>query len=81
MFRHRIRLSVVGVAAYTALSLSGAPVTPEAALERIEAGDDKTFDVYNLQGMPVRRGVMADNATQGLPPGIYIVDGKKISVK
>ena len=31
--------------------------------------------------MPVRRGVMADEATQGLPPGIYIVDGKKISVK
>ena len=41
----------------------------------------RTVDVYNLQGMLVRRGVMADEATQGLPAGIYIVDGKKISVK
>lgn len=33
--------------------------------------------VYNLQGVCVR----ADNCLQGLPAGIYIVDGRKVTVK
>lgn len=38
-------------------------------------------DVYNLQGMMVRRGVAPENATSGLRQGIYIVNGKKVWVK
>ena len=52
-----------------------------SALGIIEAEGDGPVDVYNLQGMPVRKGVMTDEATQGLPAGIYIVNGKKILVK
>lgn len=42
---------------------------------------DAIVTVYNLQGMPVRRNVVASEATAGLPAGIYIVGGKKVMVK
>jgi len=45
-----------------------------------QAQPDKV-DVYNLQGMMVRRGVAPENATSGLRQGIYIVNGKKVWVK
>ncbi|MDE5989925.1 MAG: hypothetical protein K2H17_11085 [Duncaniella sp.] len=35
-------------------------------------------NVYNLQGMTVKRGVSEENALEGLPKGIYIIKGKKI---
>ncbi len=38
-------------------------------------------DVYSMQGIQVRRGVARDNALQGLPAGIYIVDGRRVLVK
>ena len=37
--------------------------------------NDQNFDVYNLQGHKVRHHV---NSLNGLPKGIYIVNGKKI---
>lgn len=40
--------------------------------------DAKTFNVYNLQGVMVRQNV---NTLDGLQKGIYIVNGKKVSVK
>lgn len=40
--------------------------------------DAETFDVYNLQGVMVRQNV---NTLNGLQKGIYIVNGKKVSVK
>lgn len=46
--------------------------------------DDETetlVDVYTLQGVRVRNGVQLDKATQGLPQGIYIINGKKVLVK
>lgn len=43
-------------------------------------GNDMTrpVDVYNLQGVKVREGVSAAKALEGLPKGIYIVEGRKI---
>ena len=38
-------------------------------------------DVYNLQGVRVRKGVKHSEATQGLPQGIYIINGEKVLVK
>lgn len=38
-------------------------------------------DVYNLQGVLLRRGVDRAAATTGLPRGIYIVGGRKALVK
>src|SRR5574344_784052 len=40
----------------------------------------ETTDVYTPQGIKVRRNVLKSNATDGLPKGIYIVNGKKISI-
>lgn len=44
-------------------------------------GTDRPANVYNLQGQVVRRNVTAQDATQGLPAGIYIHGGKKVVVK
>ncbi len=38
----------------------------------------KTFNIYNMQGVLVRQNA---NSLNGLPKGIYIVNGKKIMVK
>ena len=38
-------------------------------------------NVYNLQGIAVRRSVSAESALEGIAPGIYIVNGKKVLVK
>lgn len=42
---------------------------------------DATVNVYNLQGIAVRRNVSAKSATEALPAGIYIIAGKKVIVK
>lgn len=44
-------------------------------------GTDRPANVYNMQGQVVRRNVTAQDATQGLPAGIYIHGGKKVVVK
>lgn len=41
----------------------------------------KVVDVYNMQGVRVRKGVQRIEATQGLPQGIYIIGGEKVLVK
>lgn len=38
-------------------------------------------NVYNMNGQLMRQGVERDQATQGLPQGVYIVGGKKVIVK
>ena len=53
----------------------------EASLD-LSASDSAAapFDIYNLQGVAVRRGVVsADEA--GLAPGIYVAKGKKIVIR
>ncbi len=42
---------------------------------------ERKVDVYTLQGTTVRRGVEAATATDGLMPGLYIIDGHKVIVK
>ena len=37
--------------------------------------------VYNLSGQLVRSGVSRGNALEGLAPGLYIVDGRKVLVR
>ena len=48
------------------------------AINGVVVSDGAPFDVYNMQGRKVR-----DNVTsfEGLPSGIYIVNGKKVMVK
>ena len=47
----------------------------------INDGAEAAIDVYNLQGVRVRKGVKRNEATQDLPQGIYIINGEKILVK
>lgn len=44
-------------------------------------GDAATCNVYGISGTLVRKATAADAATKGLPGGIYIVNGKKVTVK
>lgn len=53
----------------------------EAGIEDVMATEALTVDVYNMQGVCLRKGVERDGATAGLPTGIYIVGGKKVIVK
>ena len=38
-------------------------------------------DVYDVRGICVKRGVSIENMRDGLAPGVYVVNGKKIMVK
>lgn len=43
--------------------------------------DGEGVDVYDMRGVLVRQGVKAAEATQGLPTGVYVINGKKVLVK
>ncbi len=63
----------------TAVALTGKKTSTSAAA--LETAEDTLVDVYNLQGMAVRRGVTASEAVAGLPAGIYIAGGRKFVVR
>ena len=48
------------------------------AIEGIEAEQQHSANIYNLNGQLVRQGA---TSTEGLPSGLYIVGGKKVVVK
>lgn len=52
-----------------------------SGINDVELDANAPVDVYNMQGIAVRKGVAAAEATIGLPAGIYIVAGKKVLVK
>lgn len=47
----------------------------------IDNSDNGPVDVYSVNGQLLRQSVDRNNATQGLPAGVYIVGGKKVLVK
>lgn len=48
------------------------------AIDGIEAAQQSSANIYNLNGQLVRQGA---TSTEGLPSGLYIVGGKKVVVK
>lgn len=48
------------------------------AIDGIEAAQQHSGNIYNLNGQLVRQGA---TSTEGLPSGLYIVGGKKVVVK
>ena len=68
-----------------ALSISSAVVVERANLSSVNTVVNDaialTTDVYNLQGVCVRSNVLVENATENLPAGLYIINGKKVAVK
>lgn len=65
----------------TSIVLRGGDDTSTDTPEIDMADGAATVDVYNLQGMAVRRNVNAADALVGMPQGIYIVNGRKLIVK
>lgn len=53
----------------------------DTAVGSIASDTALTVDVFNLQGVAVRRNVPVIEATLGLPAGIYMVNNKKILIK
>ena len=51
-----------------------------SSIEYLKVSDNGKVDVYTLGGILVRRQVEAASATNDLPQGIYIVNGKKVMV-
>lgn len=45
------------------------------------AGKGEKADVYTIDGVLVRKGVNAQEATKGLRKGVYIISGRKVLVK
>ena len=39
------------------------------------------INVYDMKGVLLRQGVNPAQATQGLPTGVYVINGKKVLVK
>lgn len=51
------------------------------AVDEIIASDNNRTDVYNLQGVKVRTAECHEAAVDGLPAGIYIVNGQKVYIR
>lgn len=52
-----------------------------SVVEGIDADEAQIVDVYSIQGVRLKAGVAAAEATEGLPAGLYIVGGKKVIVR
>lgn len=52
-----------------------------AGVEGTEVDAESIVNVYNMQGMVVRRAVKYGEALRDLPAGLYIVAGKKVIVR
>ena len=51
------------------------------AVETFGVDDNAMVDVYNLQGIRIRASVTRAEATAGLPAGVYVIDGRKVTVR
>lgn len=68
------------VAEYGKLSIVTDPtIEPTGVTEVI--GSHAQVDVYNAQGVLIKRQVDMSSATEGLPSGIYIIGNKKVVVE
>ena len=47
----------------------------------VQAADESIVNVYSVDGRMIRQKVRVENATEGLPKGIYIVGKQKMVVK
>lgn len=52
-----------------------------SVVEGISNDEAQIVDVYSIQGVRLKSGVAAAEATEGLPAGLYIVGGKKVIVR
>lgn len=55
--------------------------SPMSTIVGVQQAQQQAVDVYSLSGMLVRQQVASQDATTGLPAGLYIVGKKKVAVK
>lgn len=80
--KQTIRLKDVNPYAPSGLRISSVYLGDQAGVESITVDSENIpVDVYNMQGIAIRRGVAPQYALTGLAPGLYIVAGKKTLVK
>lgn len=79
-FRTMIKVSGEQTLSTLALSFDG-EVTGIGSIVDGELQLNGTVDVYDLNGRLVRQGAKAANSLQGLPTGVYVVNGQKVMVK
>lgn len=72
---HGYALRLFGIDVY------GANTSTVNTIEVVVDESDESVDVFNMQGMLLRKAVAPAEATRGLAPGFYIVGGKKVSVR
>lgn len=60
------------------IDIDGVATSVEEVLGSDVLGESRTVDVYSLSGVKLKDGVKASEALEGLPKGIYVVDGKKV---
>ena len=53
----------------------------ETGIDDVRSDAAPTVDVYNLQGVKVKKQVEENDLYRNLPSGIYVVNGKKVMVK
>ena len=58
---------------YSQIIINSLPATTAATPTR--------FDVYDMRGMPLKIGASYNNYRDGLAPGLYIVNGKKVLIQ
>ncbi len=59
----------------------GAKVGTSTSVEDVVAASEEPVDVFNMQGVLLRKAVAPAEATNGLASGLYIVGGRKVSVR
>lgn len=79
-FRTMIKVSGEQSLSTLALSFDG-EVTGIGSIVDGELQLNGTVNVYDLNGRLVRQGAKAANSLQGLPTGVYVVNGQKVMVK
>ena len=50
-------------------------------IKELAIGEDGDYEVYSVQGYLIFRGKNNADQLKTLPPGVYIVNGKKRSIK
>lgn len=53
----------------------------ETGINEVGVSEQGAVDVYTISGVKVRSQVSASHATEALPQGIYVVNGKKVVVR
>ena len=57
------------------------PYQPIAGISAVEYDRPANVDVYTITGVKVKSGINADEATNGLPAGLYLIGNKKVLIR